>query len=274
MVNFKKEDNKMSEKEMKKMKKPKVRMMAITAFLALVMSMILTTFANAATIGTSLTVGSLPLAAILIAVLGLILVIVALFIYTSSRMRISIGITGAILLILGLVIFATPMTPTNNQIVTSNAPSITISQVTATGYTYTASTNTILVPITVNATAKTITSPTGGVVAFSFTVMRTDTNTSAAVFKLTSSWSSLTNTTTQVTSPVVALATNGTSEIHYNGIWGGTALFSVPSAGSLTISASITLNAAAILDLKQYGSTDVYVSIGGQTLNVELLLSN
>jgi len=209
-------------------------------------------------------------------VLGLILVVVALFIYTSSRLRISIGITGAILLILGLVIFATPMTsPTTNQIITSNAPSITISQVTATGYTYTASTNTILVPVTYNATSKAIQSPTGGVVtfSFSFTVMRTDTNTSAAVFKLTSSWSTLTNTTTQVTSPVVALATNGTSEIHYNGIWGGTALFSVPSAGSLTISASITLSAAAIADLKQYGSTDVYVSIGGQTLNVELLLS-
>ena len=259
----------MSEKEMKK---PKVRMMPITAFLAFVMSMILTTFANAATVGTSLTVGSLPLAAILIAVLGLILVIVALFIYTSSRMRISIGITGAILLILGLVIFATPMTsPTNNQIITSNTPSITISQVTVTGYTYTASTNTILVPVTANATA--ITSPTGGVVTFSFTVMRTDTNTSAAVFKLTSSWSSLTNTTTQVTSPVVALASNGTYEIHYNGIWGGTALFSVPAAGSLTISASITVNPNAIADLKQYGSTDVYVSIGGQTLTVELLLS-
>ena len=264
----------MSEKEMRKMKKPKVRMMAITAFLAFVMSMILTTFANAATIGASVTVSTLPLAAIFIAILGLILVLVALFIYTSSRLRISIGITGAILLILGLVIFATPMpTPTTNQIVTTNAPSITISQVTATGYTYTASTNTILVPVTYNATSKAIQSPTGGVVTFSFTVMRTDTNTSAAVFKLTSSWSSLTNTTTQVTSPVVALASNGTYEIHYNGIWGGTALFSVPAAGSLTISASITLNPNAIADLKQYGSTDVYVSIGGQTLTVELLLS-
>ena len=205
----------------------------------------------------------------MLAILGLVLIIVSLFITSSSRIRISIGIVGAILLIGGVSFMSSP---TTQQVITSNtnAPTIAISQVSSSPYTYTASTQTILVPVTYNATSKAIQSPTGGVITFSFVVARTDTNTSSAIFKLTTNWQSLTNSTTQAVSPVVAQASNQTYEVHYNGIWGGTALISVPPAGQTTISASITLNPQAIADLKQYGSTDIYINIG---LTVEVLLS-
>ena len=231
---------------------------------------IFTQSAFAATGFNYLNFSNMTTTGLMLAVVGLVVIILAFVPWTSSRIRVPIGIVGVIILVVGMTAFA----PQQIVAPAHPVPAITIQSVSAGTYTYTADTGTIVVPVSLNYTAKTITSPTSGVVAFSFVVARTDTNTSASVFALTTSWATLTNSTTGTTSSSILRASNDTYEVHYGSQWGGNALISVASAGSTTISVSMTISPAAMLDLVLYGSTDVGINVGGNSLTVELLVSS
>lgn len=255
-------------------KKGKLKPIALTALLTVIAFFgMLAFFAQSAFAATSfnyLSFSSMTTTGLMLAVLGLVLIIMAFIPWTSSRIRVPIGIVGVIVLVVGMTAFA----PQQIVAPAHPVPAITIQSVSAGTYTYTAATSTIVVPVALNYTSKTITSPSGGVVSFSFVVARTDTNTSASVFALTTSWATLTNSTTGTSTSSILRAANDTYEVHYGSQWGGNALISVASAGSTTISVSMTISPAAMLDLVLYGSTDVGISVGGNSLTVELLVSS
>ncbi len=252
--------------------KKRLRLISLTALIAVIAVFgvvgMLATPAFAAM--SYLSFSNMTTTGLLFAVIGLVVIIMAFIPWTSSKVRVPIGIVGVIILVVGLTAFAP------QQIVTPAhpVPTIEIQSVSGGSYTYTAATHTLVVPVALNYTAKTITSPSGGVVTFSFVVARTDTNTSAAVFALTTSWASLTNSTTGTVSSVVLKATNGTYEVHYGSQWGGNALISVASAGSTTVTPTIDISPSAMLDLALYGSTDISIDIGGNSITVELLVSS
>ncbi len=244
--------------------------MALAAFATILGTLFSSAFASASAAATVYALTNLTFTGILLAVVGLIIIIVAILPVFGSRVRIVIGIIGVVMLLVGVVYFVQPTTTITTQVVT---PAITIESVAGGSYQYTAATHTLVVPITQNVTSKTITSPTGGKIWFNFTVGRTDTNTSAAVFALTSNWATLTNSTTGTASSVVIKNANGTYELHFGAQWGENALVSVAAAGTTVVSVEITLNAAATLDLVQYGQTDIGINIGGQSITVEALVA-
>lgn len=255
--------------------KQKNKLMTLVAMLAIIPVMILSLlpFVSAATI-TNFTFSSLSTVGIMFAVIGVVVVIVALIPWTSAKVRVALGVAGVIILVLGLTVFSAPSSLQINTSSTGPTPAVTISSVASGAYTYTAATHTILIPVTANYTSKLVSTPTGGNVWFNFTVMRTDTNTTAAIFKLTSSWGTETNATTGVVAQVIGAYTNGTSEISFaGGQYGGTALYSIAAAGTQVISVHFVINPAAMLDLKQYGSTTVVLNIDGNVLNAQLILA-
>ena len=197
------------------------------------------------------------------------------------RVRVPIGLVGVVIVVVALVGLSSQQvvttTTTNN-----NGPTPTIAiQTVAVGSalnTYTVSTETITAPITANVTSKLITTPTGGNLWFNFTVIRTDTNTTAAIFKLTSAWPSLTNATTGTVSPLVVKLANGTYDMSVGvsgsaAQWGGTGIFSVAAAGTLTVAVHIVLSPAAILDLKQYETASMTIDFGGNVITVQPILA-
>lgn len=216
---------------------------------------------------------------IALTIVGVIMVVFGLMPVASLRVRVPVGLLGLVIVVVALVGLSSQQivtTTTNNN---GPTPAIAIQSVSVTGVnTYTVSTMTMTVPVTANYTSKLITTPTGGNLWFNFTVIRTDTNTTAAIFKLTSSWPSLTNATTGTVSPLVVKLANGTYDMSVGvsgsaAQWGGTGIFSVAAAGTLTVAVHIVLSPAAMLDLKQYQTTDMTIDFGGNVLTVQPILA-
>ena len=145
------------------------------------------------------------------------------------------------------------------------------------------------VDVTYNSSTGAIAAPAGGIVSFSFQLARTDTNTSTAIFEITSSNVMIANNSASTTSNSDYLVTtynNGTTVLNINGNKDVTStLVSVKAATIMTINVSFTMSAVAIGDLyhnaggtaaSAVGASQTLglITVAGQTISVDVVLAS
>lgn len=203
-------------------------------------------------------------------------------------------VTGVILFVVGIALvsgavqFGAPA-----QIVGHNGvPAVSVQNVKAiSGDTYLVSQNSLnlKVDVTYNSSSHLIVAPTSGLVKFSFQLARTDTNTSAAIFDITSQNVMVENNSASGTPPasdyLVQTYNNGTTNLNINGNgYVTSSLVSVPAASIITVNVSFTLSTTAIGNLySNAGSTAAaigsnvnlpLIQVAGETINVDVVLAS
>ena len=200
-------------------------------------------------------------------VFGILAVLVAAFLKGDKHVRELLGIVGVFLVV--LVLFVPSFSASTQTIAPVSGATVQVTGITATsGVTvYNATQNTLQVAAKVTTTSSTanFTSgfPTNGLVKFHFDIMRTDQGTSAAVFGVNlASNPQIYNSTNSKSYYLIQQYTgNKTNEVTIGSFEGGQALYSVPSAGSVQVNVSMTLNAFAISSMQLYGSTPLVFDV-------------
>ena len=144
------------------------------------------------------------------------------------------------------------------------------------------------VDVTYNSTSKAIVAPAGGVVKFSFQLARTDTNTSKAIFDITSQNVMVANNTASSTSNadyLIQTYNNGTTNLDIAGNTEVTSsLISVDAASIVTVNVSATLSPTAIGNLYANGPSGVaaigdsvnlgLIQVAGQTISLDVVIAS
>ena len=200
--------------------------------------------------------------------IGVILVLIALFVPMDTRGKGVLGGIGAVLVVAVIVIGGT--SNVQPQAIAAPAAQVQVTGLTATtGATvYNATGNILQVAAQVpnNGTFYAGT-PANGLVKFHFDLQRTDQGIHAAVYTvdLVNNPSIYNSTGSKSYYLIQQYSANKTNELNIAGFEGGQALVSVPSASSVQVNVSMTLNAYAISSMNLYGTTalEFQVSIGG-----------
>lgn len=199
--------------------------------------------------------------------IGIVLLVVAFAVPMDSRGKGVLGGIGAVLVVVVIVFGGTA----NTQPQAIAAPAqIQVTGLTATaGATvYNATNNVLQVAAQVPSNGTFYNgNPTSGLVKFHFTLQRADQGTHAAVYtvSLVNNPQVYNSTGSKNYYMIQQYSGNKTNEINIAGFEGGQALVSVPSAGSIQVNVSMTLNAYAISSMNLYGTTalDFNIAIGG-----------
>jgi hypothetical protein len=207
-------------------------------------------------------------------------------------------ISGIILLVAGVALLsgAVQFQVAPAQIVGHpGVPSVAVQDLKAVSpdtYVVSTSSLSLRVDVAYNASSHLIASPTGGAVKFTFQLARTDTNTSTAIFDITSQNTMITNTSS--TSPssnadyLVQTFNNNTESMTINGASGSSPVFtlvSIPAASIVTVSVNLTLSNTAIENLYADNGASSSTAIGasaslgiiqvaGQIINMDVEITS
>ena len=201
--------------------------------------------------------------------IGVVLVVLALAVPMDPRGKGILGGIGAVLVV--AVVVLSGSANTQPQTITST-PTAQIQVVgltaTAGATVYNASNNVLQVAAQVPSNGTFYGGvPANGVVSFHFDLQRADQGAHAAVYtiSLLSNPSVYNTTASKSYNLIKQYSGNKTNELSIAGFEGGQALVSVPSAGSVQVNVSLTLNAYAISSMNLYGTTtlEFQASVGG-----------
>ena len=203
-------------------------------------------------------------------VVGLVLAALAIFI--GGKIMVVAGVTGLVIILVGVALVAGVFNPSTAQIApNNNAPTVRVEDLTATtGFNTTVSTSNSLelstvVSLNPAATGQSaILYPTGAHIHFTFQLARTDTNTSNAIFDVFGGNYMATNSTASSSDANVVYTT--TAGVAYEDVNGHNAsaqsaqLVSVNAASIVTVYVNLTLSGQAMLNLWNSGTGATTVS--------------
>lgn len=213
-----------------------------------------------------------------LAIIGIVVVIVsAIPGVMSAKFRIPTIVGGLIILVVGFTfvggLYSTPTQQTAP--IPSPSPTITVNQLAfispSAGVTIDKLSATI--PLQYNSTQikalGSVVIPYGSKaeVKETFVIQRTDTLTNASVWQITVSTPSYLNTTSGKSYSYIYMNSTTTYAIGINGVWGSpTYLFSLPAAGSITITVAYYLNYNAFDNLGLGQSVPITITVGNNQI--------
>jgi hypothetical protein len=144
------------------------------------------------------------------------------------------------------------------------------------------------VHVSYNTTSHLISAPAGGVVQFSFQLVRTDTNTSTAIFNVVGQNILVANNSASTTSNadyLIQKFNNGTTSMTINKAQDQTStLVSVAAASIATVNVTLTLSSTAIGNLYSNAGSDTaaigssvslgVIQVAGQTISMDVVLTS
>ena len=222
---------------------------------------------------------STSLFGLFLAMIGIVIVIVsAIPGVMSAKFRIATIVAGLVILVVGFSMTNGLYSNTSTQQVSPTPqpqPQISASQLTfiipSAGVTVNKLSATI--PLQYNSTQI---SELGSVaiaykslaeVKETFVIQRTDTLTNTSVWQVTVSTPSYLNTTSGKSYSYIYMNSTTTYAIGINGVWGSpTYMFSLPAAGSITITVAFYLNYNAFDNLNLGQSIPITISVGNQQI--------
>ena len=196
---------------------------------------------------------------LLFLVLGIVVMVFSATPLVPSKMRILVVMGGMILIVVGLItpafIPAAPVTQniTNQTVAVQNLVATSTNTSVDSGNPYQID---VLATI---STAGVVSFPAGGVVTFHFDMVRTDTNTSKAIFMVTNNNVQVSNNTAGYVASyngnLIKTYSNGSEALTVYGYANGqTAYVPVPAASVVQVNVSATLSSQAMANLYNDGN--------------------
>ena len=224
----------------------------------------------------------MELIGIFLAMIGIVVIIVAAIPgVMSGKFRIATIVAGLVILVVGFS-FAGGLYSTSTQTqqtvpTPSPQPTIALSQLAFVSPSAGVTVNKLsaTIPLQYNSTqiselgSVAIAYKSSAEVKETFVIQRTDTLTNASVWQITVSTPSYYNSTAGKSYSYIYMNSTTTYAIGINGVWGSpTYLFSLPAAGSITITVAYYLNYNAFDNLALGQSIPITISVGnGQITN-------
>ncbi len=222
----------------------------------------------------------MELIGIFLAMIGIVVIIVAAIPgVMSGKFRIATIVAGLVILVVGFS-FAGGLYSTSTQQTVptpSPQPTIALSQLAFVSPSAGVTLNKLAATIPLQYNSTQISELGSVAIAYkalaevkeTFVIQRTDTLTNASVWQITVSTPSYYNSTSGKSYSYIYMNSTTTYAIGINGVWGSpTYLFSLPAAGSITITVAYYLNYNAFDNLNLGQSIPITISVGnGQITN-------
>ena len=220
----------------------------------------------------------MELIGIFLAMIGIVVIIVAAIPgVMSAKFRIATIVAGLVILVVGFS-FAGGLYSTSTQQTVptpSPQPTIALSQLAFVSPSAGVTVNKLSATIPLQYNTTQISELGSVAIAYkalaevkeTFVIQRTDTLTNASVWEVTVSTPSYLNTTSGKSYSYIYMNSTTTYAIGINGVWGSpTYMFSLPAAGSITITVAYYLNYNAFDNLNLGQSIPITISVGNQQI--------